>query len=579
MPRFKNSSIKHKLFISQISLISVAFISFFVISVSYFVVKTTDDIWRNMKYSSNITASNVYNYISSMENCVHYASYNTDIADILSKKEVPSLFERQGNYKYVQNTFILTLSNYSIPLSLTLYPANEGCINFDGVTVDKTANVENTEWYKDLIATTPKFFYFTEKSDGEDKLCIINTIYNPENYSDILGYIKVSADMEIFAQLLSDSTIQNCDTILTDKRGNVLCSTADGQYSKKTREEFLSLTAGAHGTVKIGGKNYFAIKDITKNSSYATVTVQSKSNAYKDTYFMFLILFIILTVIALASYAAAHYASRSVIRSLDTLINAMKRANFGELKQIKNYESSNTELNEAIGAFNNMVKSIDNLVEYNTNYSETLKKYEFNFLQMQIKPHFLYNTLDIIQYLAKENKPDDVTYLIKNLSKFYKISLHNKNDLVKIESEIKHISYYTAIENFKHDNSIKLEADISDEIQNMLIPKITFQPLVENAIKHGILEKDVPEGYIRITAEKKDDDVYVYIEDNGVGIEKNKIEDILSQNSSSVGVSNTDKRLKLFFGAQYGLSIESEPGKFTRVIVKIRAINADDEDV
>ena len=113
----------------------------------------------------------------------------------------------------------------------------------------------------------------------------------------------------------------------------------------------------------------------------------------------------------------------------------------------------------------------------------------------------------------------------------------------------------------------------------MLIPKITFQPLVENAIKHGILEKDVPEGYIRITADKKDDDVYIYIEDNGVGIEKNKIEDILLQNSYSVGVANTDKRLKLFFGAQYGLSIESEPGKFTRVIVKIRAINADNEDM
>lgn len=579
MPRFKNSSIKHKLFISQISLISVAFISFFVISVSYFVVKTTDDIWRNMKYSSNITASNVYNYISSMENCVHYASYNTDIADILSQKEVTSLFERQGNYKYVQDTFILTLSNYSIPLSLTLYPVNEGCINFDGVTVDKTANVENTDWYKDLIKTTPKFFYFTENSDGKDKLCIINTIYNPDNYNDITGYIKVSADMEIFEKLLHDTTIQNCDTVLTDKHGNVLCSTAKDGYAKKTRAEFLNLTPDVRSTVKIDGKNYFAIKGVTKNSNYATVTVQSKSNAYKDAYFMFVILFIILTIIALVSYAAAHYASRSVIRSLDTLINAMKRANFGELKQIKNYESSNTELNEAIGAFNNMVTSIDNLVEYNTNYSETLKKYEFNFLQMQIKPHFLYNTLDIIQYLAKENKPDDVTYLIKNLSKFYKISLHNKSDFVKIESEIKHISYYTAIENFKHDNSIKLEADIPDEIQNMLIPKITFQPLVENAIKHGILEKDVPEGYIRITADKKDDDVYIYIEDNGVGIEKNKIEDILLQNSYSVGVANTDKRLKLFFGAQYGLSIESEPGKFTRVIVKIRAINADDEDV
>ena len=514
-----------------------------------------------------------------MENCVHYASYNTDIADILSQKEVTSLFERQGNYKYVQDTFILTLSNYSIPLSLTLYPVNEGCINFDGVTVDKTANVENTDWYKDLIKTTPKFFYFTENSDGKDKLCIINTIYNPDNYNDITGYIKVSADMEIFEKLLHDTTIQNCDTVLTDKHGNVLCSTAKDGYAKKTRAEFLNLTPDVRSTVKIDGKNYFAIKSITKNNSYATVTVQSKSNAYKDAYFMFVILFIILTIIALASYAAAHYASRSVIRSLDTLISAMKRANFGELKQIKNYESSNTELNEAIGAYNNMVKSIDDLVEYNTNYSETLKKYEFNFLQMQIKPHFLYNTLDIIQYLAKENKPDDVTYLIKNLSKFYKISLHNKSDLVKIESEIKHISYYTAIENFKHDNSIKLEIDIPDEIQNMLIPKITFQPLVENAINHGILEKDIPEGYIRITAEKKDDDVYIYIEDNGVGIREDKIREILSQNSSSVGVANTDKRLKLFFGTQYGLSIESEIGRFTRVIVKIRAINADNEDM
>lgn len=579
MPHFKNSSIKHKLFISQISLISVAFISFFIISVSYFIVQTRNDIWRNMRYSSNITASNVYNFVSSMENCVHYASYNTDIADILSSRENRTLFERQGNYNHVQDTFILTLSNYSIPLSLTLYPANENCINFDGKFVDKTANVENTEWYKDLIATTPKFFYFTENDGEKEYLSIINTIYNPDNYSEIVGYIKVSASTDIFAESLSNSTIQNCDTFLIDKRGNVICSTSDDTYSKETTKEFSALSPESHRVLKLNGKNYYAIKAITKNTNYATITVQSTLNAYKDTYFMFVILFVILVIIALASYAAAHFTSRSVIRSLDTLIGAMKRANFGELKQIKNYESSNTELNEAIGAYNNMVKSIDNLVEYNTNYSETLKKYEFNFLQMQIKPHFLYNTLDIIQYLAKENKPDDVTYLIKNLSKFYKISLHNKSDLVKIESEIKHISYYTAIENFKHDNSIKLEVDISPEIQNMLIPKITFQPLVENAIKHGILEKDVPEGYIRISAKKENGDVYIYIEDNGIGIEKSKIDEILSQNSESVGVMNTDKRLKLFFGAEYGLSIRSEAGKYTRVVVKIRGIEADDGEM
>lgn len=570
MRRLKNSSIKHKLFISQISLISVAFISFFLISVSYFIVKTRDDILRNMEYSSNITSSNVYNYISSMENCAYYASYNTDIADILSDKKIPNVFERQGNYKYVQNIFTLTLTNYSIPLSLTLYPKNEDYILFDSVFVDKIKNVENTEWFKDLKSTTPKFFYFTENDGEQSKFCIINAIYNSDNYDDIVGYIKVSADMEILKNVLCDSTIQNSETILLDKKGGIICSTSDKNYSGEVQQELFELTDGDTKSIKIDNKSYFAVKGVTKNSRYSTVTVQNVNNAYKDTYFMFLILFIILTFVAIISYAVAHYTSHSLIRSLDTLIGAMKRANFGELKQIKNYESSNTEINEAITAFNNMVTSIDSLVEYNNNYSETLKKYEFNFLQMQIKPHFLYNTLDIIQYLAKENKPDDVTYLIKNLSKFYKISLHNKSDFVKIESEIKHISYYTAIENFKHDNAIKLEIDIPSEIQNLSIPKITFQPIVENAIKHGILGKDVPEGYIRIWAKKEGCDVLIFIEDNGAGMPQSRIDEILSQKASSVGIMNTDKRLKLFFGEAYGLSFESEVGKFTRVIIKIR---------
>ncbi len=254
MRSFKNSSIRHKLFVSQILLISVAFISFFVISVSYFIVKTKDDILRNMKYSSNITASNVYNYVSSMENCVHYASYNTDIADMLSEGHTPGIFERQKNYKYVQNAFILTLSNYSIPLSLTLYPVNEQYINFDGDFVDKTANVENTEWYKDLIETTPKFFYFTENTDGKDKFCIINTLYNPDNYSDIIGYIKVSADMDIFQKLLADSTIYGSESVILDKNGNVICSSTGEIYSKDVKKRLSGISEGEIKTIKIGNK-------------------------------------------------------------------------------------------------------------------------------------------------------------------------------------------------------------------------------------------------------------------------------------------------------------------------------------
>ena len=121
----KKTSIKYKLFVSQISLISVAVISFFIISSSYFIIKTKYDILRNMGYSSSITTSNIYNYINNMENCVYYASYNTNIQDMLSSDKKLSVPERMQNYNYTQQNFTVIRSNYNFPLYLTLYPADE----------------------------------------------------------------------------------------------------------------------------------------------------------------------------------------------------------------------------------------------------------------------------------------------------------------------------------------------------------------------------------------------------------------------------------------------------------------------
>ena len=380
----------------------------------------------------------------------------------------------------------------------------------------------------------------------------------------------------MFENVLKESSMANSNSMILNSGGNIICS-SDGKNYRHTNE-FANLCDSKLTTVNVNGENFYGVKKGIDRAGYDVIVLQSTSVAYRMLYVMFIILFIILLIIFAASLAISNLTSGSVIMSLDTLVHAMKKTKFGELKQIENYPSQNAEIVETISAYNHMVTSINDLITYNNNYSETLKRYEFNFLQMQIKPHFLYNTLDIIQYLAKENKIDDVTFLIKNLSKFYKISLHNNSDLVTLENEIKHISYYVAIENFKHDNAITLKIDIPDELMCVSIPKITLQPLVENAIGHGILEKETPVGTIAVSAQESGADVFISITDDGVGISQSKIDDILNGKTHSVGIMNTNRRLKLFFGSDYGLTIESKENEYTKITIKVKGVISDDKN-
>ena len=503
-----NTGIKHKLFMSQISLILVAVLSFFIISVSYFIIKAKDDAKVNIKYASSITVSNIFNEINSMEACVYFASYNTDIASILSEKEELSTFDMWGNYNYVCRSLNLSHVNCQLPVTLTLYPTSDNIVIYDGLYTVSADKIKNTQWYQNSVRNPTKFYYFTETEDDVSKFCIVNTLYNPNNLSEIVGYIKISTDISIFRDIMKSVAMTSEESILLNNNGDIICTLSGKSYSAETAGSFINISSD----------------------------------------------------------------------KLDTLINAMKMSKLGELKTIENHQSSNRELNEAINAYNNMVTNTVNLIEYNNSYLETLKKYEFNFLQMQIKPHFLYNTLNLIQCLAKENKPDDVAALVKNLSKFYRTSLHTKGDFVKIENELEHISYYVAIENVRHDNSIKLDIDISEDIMNFSIPKITLQPLVENSINHGILEKEPPRGTISIKAKKENDDIYIYIKDDGVGISPDKIEDIKKGNTDRIGILNTDKRLKLFFGNEYGLTIEGKENEYTLVIIKIKGVRFYDKN-
>ena len=172
-----------------------------------------------------------------------------------------------------------------------------------------------------------------------------------------------------------------------------------------------------------------------------------------------------------------------------------------------------------------------------------------------------------MQGLVKSNDRDKVLKLINSLSRFYRFSLHNSDNIVELSTEITHITHYINIENFKFNDAIILKINLPEELMSMKVPKLILQPLIENAVHHGIREKIDGTGTVSISHKTVGDDVFLFITDDGVGIPESRIEEI--KNGNSIGYLNTDKRIRLFCGDGYGLDIESVEGKYTKIIVKL----------
>lgn len=210
--------------------------------------------------------------------------------------------------------------------------------------------------------------------------------------------------------------------------------------------------------------------------------------------------------------------------------------------------------------------------------AEELRIAEFHSLQAQINPHFLYNTMDMINWLAQQGRTDDVSTAVQSLSRFYKLTLSRKQSISTIAQETEHATIYLEIQNMRYHNSISFVSDIPDELMEYQIPKLTLQPLIENAVLHGILEKDDKTGTIVLTGWIEGTSIVLLISDDGVDIPSEKLSAILSGNGNStssgtnIAVYNTHRRLQILYGPDYGLTYSSTPGSGTEVEIRIPAI-------
>lgn len=235
---------------------------------------------------------------------------------------------------------------------------------------------------------------------------------------------------------------------------------------------------------------------------------------------------------------------------------------------------SSAEISMLSDSLNMMIDKINALLEQITKEQVRLRKAEFELLQAQINPHFLYNTLDAIVWLAEAGEQKKVVSMVGSLSDFFRTSLNQGKDIISIREELQHVRSYLEIQHVRYQDILKYEIRVPEELNDYTIPKITIQPLVENALYHGIKNKR-GQGCIEISGYKEPDCFVLWVEDNGIGISEDRLLQVqegirkkVPTENEIYGLYNVNERIQLNFGEDYGISIDSSYGKGT--VVKIR---------
>ena len=286
-------------------------------------------------------------------------------------------------------------------------------------------------------------------------------------------------------------------------------------------------------------------------------------------FIVFVILLIIFIVIIINSYIS--FRVTNPIRELEKSVKALEEGNL----DADIYMGGSYEVQHLGKSVQDMKFRIKGLMQDIVNEHEEKRKSEFDSLQAQINPHFLYNTLDIIVWQIENEKQSEAVHTVTALARFFRLSLGKGKNIVTVKDEIDHVKNYLMIQHMRFKNKFDYEFDIAEDVLELPSLKLMLQPLVENAIYHGMEFMD-GDGLIMVKAWREEDELYLSVADNGLGMTEDKVEMILTGKSSSgngrgsgIGVKNVNERIKLYFGEAYGLTIDSEPDEGTKVTIHL----------
>lgn len=283
----------------------------------------------------------------------------------------------------------------------------------------------------------------------------------------------------------------------------------------------------------------------------------------------FALIIAVITLI-IGSIVSMFFAS-TITKPIKKLMTLMGKVEEGRL-DLRFHTRYNDEVGQLGNSYNHMIQEVERLIELVYTEQKSKREAELKILQAQIKPHFLYNTLDTIQWMAKESKAYKIVEMVSALTTLFRIGLNKGNEFITVEEEIEHVKSYLIIQMTRYESKIEYEIEVDETVKNFQVLKLTIQPLVENAIYHGIRNKRGL-GKISINIHSKDNTLIFSVKDTGIGIEEetlnqlnHSLKTMSDEQKKGYGLYNVNERIKLSHGSQYGIEVHSEYTKGTTVI-------------
>ena len=406
------------------------------------------------------------------------------------------------------------------------------------------------------------------------------TIIRPYRTGEGERYIAVDVSCSNISTYISGVGIgQRGYCFLEDMDGNLVYHPQQQLIYSELKTENTALTASLPDGTHVEGNTIYTVQTLD-NGIWRVVGVSSFQELITDGLGEIMrITCVAALFILIAAVLLSLLLSRVLSSPIHDLILAMR--SFEKTGEGFSYEpvTGVREVENLSASFDHMVKKIQKLMTTVRSEEINLRKTELKALQAQINPHFLYNTLDSISWMCEQGKNAEAVLMVNALARLFRISISKGHELIPIRSEVQHAQSYLQIQSVRYKEQFSYHFDVEESCMEYLCNKITLQPIIENAIYHGI-NGLVDEGYIEIRVRAEGEDVLFTVEDNGVGMEPEQIEEIFRRKpdgKSGIGIKNVNDRLKIWFGDAYGITIESVPDEGTKVSVRMPKVREEAE--
>lgn len=591
---WKDMGIKNKAFLQAGVLVVVALLAAvgaFAITFQRSAVKEQAQYIRKRLQNINVHLNTYINEISAIANETNYDYYLQNYLMNVKEGEGSSITMKKGgniqNYEMGIKIFSYAINNRFDVSSILVFGKKEVLL-YKSLYTYRNAAVDYREytWYQEAvenprktIVTGPQTHVFL--SGNTEKTLSLSRVISSSEDGSFLGVILIDINLNQISEICTSSYNNDGSAFaILDKEGKLVydlqetAETLNFQNSevKEKLKKYINQDIG-ETMIDLGADRYQLSVENMPETGWNLVSLTPRSTILKAVNNTIRFIIISGAALMIVILMALNSILSKVIKPITLLKSKMDEAEASNL-EVRAEVVSGDEVGMLAQSYNKMMDRIENLMDQVVIEQESKRKFELEALQAQINPHFLYNTLDSIIWMA-ETKDEKVVPMTEALARLFRIALNKGNEFIALENEIEHVRNYLVIQSMRYRNKFDYEIVIDDAVRKCRTIKLIIQPVVENSIYHGIKKKKA-KGNIGIHVYKNQGKVWIEVTDNGAGMSPEVCRSILETSvkreditGSGVGVRNVNARIRLYFGEEYGLQFESSLGEGTKATICI----------